>query len=108
MCVTRPNTVVLDYSHPCGSLSFFLAAEGDKGVPESWGCNVKQIIYNRGKTLGPSPLAGVVDVGHSTELLKLALDVPVGHVLVDPVHKEFAPLLRHYDGVWCNSARVRS
>ena len=70
---------------------------------------MKLIIYNRGKALkGPSPLAGVVDVGHSTELLKLALDVPVGHVLVDPVHKEFAPLLRHYDGVWCNSARVRS
>jgi len=68
---------------PCGSLSFFLAVEGDKGVP----------------------LAGVVDVGHSAELLKLALDVPVGHVLVDPVHKEFAPLLRHYDGVWCNSLK---
>jgi len=66
---------------PCGSLSFFLTSEGDKGVP----------------------LAGVVDVSHSTELLKLALDVPVGHILVDPVHKEFAPLLRHYDGVWCNS-----
>ena len=46
-----------------------------------------------------SPLAGVVDVSHSTILLELALDVPVSHVLVDPVHKEFAPLLRHYDGV---------
>ena len=27
------------------------------------------------------------------------LDVSVSHVLVDPVNKELAPFLRHYDGV---------
>ena len=27
------------------------------------------------------------------------LDVSVSHVLIDPVNEEFAPLLRHYDGV---------
>ena len=58
--------------------------------------SVKNYIYRcleAGQHLH-SPLASVVDVSHSTILLELALDVPVSHVLVDPVHKEFAPLLR--------------
>jgi len=46
------------------------------------------------------PLAGVVDIGHHPELLKLGLEVAIGHVLVYAVDEELAALLSHCDDVW--------
>jgi len=61
-------------------LSVLLAVEGDEG----------------------KALAGVVNVGHHTELLELGLEIPIGHVLVDTIDEEFATLLSHddVDDVW--------
>jgi len=46
------------------------------------------------------PLASVVHIGNSSELLKLGLEVAVGEVLVDTVDKELTALFSHCDGVW--------
>ena len=61
-------------------LSILLTVEGDEG----------------------KALAGVVNVGHHTELLELSLEIPIGHVLVDTIDEEFATLLSHddVDDVW--------
>ena len=49
-------------------------------------CLFRYILHN-------SPLAGVVGVGDSSELLKLGLELGVGNALVDSVDKELAALL---------------
>jgi len=63
-----------------GSLSVFLAIEGDEG----------------------EPLAGVVDISHHAELLELCLKISIGHVLVNSIDEELATFLSHdsVDDVW--------